>query len=151
MKLIPGEKLIESVDGLISAKRQIKPHSIDLTVREVYHLKSKGSLDFGGSEYTSSEMEKIEPVKRDPKDEYGWWDLKAGTYLITLNETIEEIDGIGLISSHPRLLKAGASHPTLVTMEWKHDYILPLIVGENGIDLKENARVSKILVLEHKN
>ncbi|MCK5345185.1 MAG: hypothetical protein KAR20_17370 [Candidatus Heimdallarchaeota archaeon] len=157
MKLIHGKELTEFVDGMIYDKKQVKSHSIDLTVKAVYELEGQGSLDLGGSEYKEPKRNKIEPVKKYQDDKYGWWDLKPGTYLITLNETIAldktmdamgKIEGIGLISPHPRLLKSGAVHPTLMTMKWEPDYILPLTVGENGISLKENARISKILVFK---
>jgi len=149
MELVKGSELVNLCKNVVYAGKQTKPHSIDLTVKKVYQIESKGSLDFGGSEYKASEAAKIKPVKKNPEDEYGWWDLKHGSYLITLNETIEEIEGVGFISPHPRLLKAGAFHPTLITLEWKSDYVLVLNVPANGLSLKENSRVSKLLVLKH--
>ncbi len=125
---------------------QVKENSIDLTVSEVYALEGKGALDFGGSEYTEPRRGRLQPVK-EGDDEYGWWDLKPGTYLITLNEVVSGLKGVGFLSPHPRLLKAGATHPTLFTMEWKKDYILPIEVSMQGLKIKENARVSKLMVL----
>lgn len=149
MELVKGSELVSICENMTYAEKQTKPHSLDLTVKGVYEIKSKSSLDFSGSEYMASEVSKIKPEKKDLGDEYGWWNLKEGTYLITLNEKVDEIGGIGFISPHPKLLKAGASHPTLVTLEWKDDYILVLHVPENGLGLKENSRVSKLLVLRH--
>jgi hypothetical protein len=146
--LISGGDLTRVVKGLVHDKRQVKEHSMDLTVREVYALDGSGYLDFGGSEYKEPIRRKVEPLRRKDGDEYCWWDLEAGTYLVTLNETVDRVDGVGFISPHPRLLKAGCTHPTLFTLEWKKDYVLPLTIGENGLELKENAIISKLMVLK---
>jgi len=147
MKPISGEKTSELVEGIVCKEKQMKELTFDLTVREVHGLKGSGSLDFGGSEYAESEKEKLEPVREKEEDEHGWWMLDEGTYLIKFNETVKPIDGLGLISPHPRLLKTGATHPTLFVHEWERDYVLPIQVSRQGLDLKENARVSKLIVL----
>lgn len=149
MELVNGSELVNLCKNTVYAEKQTKPHSIDLTIKKAYQIENEGSLDFGGSEYKASEVKEIKPVKKNPEDEYGWLHLKEGTYLITLNETIDDIGGVGFISPHPRLLKSGASHPTLITLEWKSDYILVLNVPANGLRIKENSRVSKLLVLKH--
>ena len=66
MKLIHGKELTEFVDGMIYDKKQVKSHSIDLTVKAVYELEGQGSLDLGGSEYKEPKRNKIEPVKKYP-------------------------------------------------------------------------------------
>ncbi len=143
--IVSGRELVKFVENLIYEKRQVKGYEIDLTLRDIYEMEDKGSLDFGGSEYMASERSRIEPVKRS-EEGYGWWYLKPKTYLITLNETVKK-GFIYFISPHPRLLRAGATHPTLVTMDWNPDYVLPLDVSEMGLNLKENARVSKLFAL----
>jgi deoxycytidine triphosphate deaminase len=147
-ELTQGRDILPLVKNLIHGEKQVKEYSLDLTVREVFKLEGPGSIDFGGSEYAEPKKVKVNPVKQKPDDKYEWWHLEAGTYLVTLNETIEKVDGIGFLSPHPRLMKAGCTHTTLFTLEWRRDYILPLTVGENGLKLKENARISKLLVLK---
>jgi len=144
--IVSGKELVKFVENLIYEKKQVKSYEIDLTLRDIYEIEDKGSLDFGGSEYRASEKNRIEPVKKS-EEKYGWWYLKPKTYLITLNETVKP-GFIYFISPHPRLLKAGATHPTLMTMDWKSDYVLPLDVSEMGLNLKENARVSKLFALK---
>lgn len=146
MKLISGEDLADSVENIISSEKQVHRYSVDLTVKEVYRLTGGGQLDFGGSEHVEPKREKLAP-SRKKGEEHGWWDLGGGRYLITFNETVAPIDGLGLLSPHPRLLKSGSTHTTLVVHEWKGDYVLPLDVGGTGLKLKQNSRVSKLLVL----
>jgi len=143
--IVSGKELVKFVENLIYEKKQVRGYEIDLTLRDIYEIEGKGSLDFGGSEYRASGKNRIEPVK-EPGERYGWWYLKPKTYLITLNETVKK-GFIYFISPHHRLLRAGATHPTLVTMDWNPDYVLPLHVGEMGLNLKENARVSKLFAL----
>jgi len=84
---------------------------------------------------------------KEGEDEHGWWSLSSGIYLIELNEKVDPIEGLGLMSPHPNLLKAGCTHSTLFVHEWKGEYILPINVGSKGLDIKENAKVSKLMVL----
>jgi len=146
MKPISGEEASRLVEGMVHKEKQVREMTVDLTVKEVRSVRGSGALDFGGSEYREAKTEKLKPAKKEG-DEYGWWSLKEGIYLIKFNETVKPIDGLGLISPHPRLLKAGATHPTLFLHEWESEYVLPLQVGRQGLELKENARVSKLVVL----
>lgn len=147
-KLLSGGDIGKLVAGLISEEHQVREHSIDLTVRQVYAVKGCGSLDFGGSEYSEADIEELSAVKKEMGDDHGWWNLSEGTYLITFNETVEGIEGVGFLSPHPRLLKAGCTHQTLFTLEWASDYVMPLRVCKGGLKLKENARISKLMVIK---
>jgi len=147
MELISGEEASGFVDGIVYKEKQIRELTVDLTVKEVHSVKCSGALDFGGSEYREAETERLEPAKKEC-EEYGWWKLDEGVYLIRFNETVKPIEGLGLLSPHPRLLKAGAAHPTLFLHEWESGYVLPLQVGWQGLELKENSRVSKLIVLK---
>ncbi|MFH1403275.1 MAG: dCTP deaminase [Candidatus Altiarchaeota archaeon] len=146
-ELMKGGDVASTVKKLVSLENQVKEYSIDLTVNEVYALAGPGKIDFSGREYEEPRRVKLEP-KKSPEDEYGWWELRPGKYLVTLNEVVEKVDGIGFISPHPRLLKVGCTHATLFTLEWGSEYVIPLTVGGNGLELKENSRISKLLVLK---
>lgn len=146
MKPISGEEASGLVDGMVYKEKQVRELTVDLTVKEVRSVGGSGALDFGGSEYREAETEKLKPAKKEG-EEYGWWKLDEGVYLIRFNETVKPIEGLGLLSPHPRLLKAGATHPTLFLHEWESGYVLPLQVSRQGLELKENARVSKLIVL----
>jgi len=148
MKPITGEDVSKLTEGLLSDKHQVKDLTVDLTVKEIYRPLSSGQLDFGGSEYKEPDLEKVDTYRLDEDADYGWWNLEEGTYLVKFNETVEELEGLGLLSPHPRLLKTGATHPSLVVHEWEDDYVLPLNVGGWGLDIKENARISKLMIFE---
>ncbi len=76
---------------------------------------------------------------RDPDDDYQWWELSAGTYLIEYNESLTDE---ALLQPRPELVERGGSHPTLRVTELPR---VPLSVGGAGLRLKANARVSSLL------
>ena len=149
MSFADKEHVAERTTDLLHLDTQGFPFGVDLTVAEVHRLVGRGSLDFGGSEFAEAPTEKIEPVKRDADDDYGWWALEQGTYLVRYNEGIDlEDDEVALIQPHPRLMRAGAHHPSFPAFGTEDDLVTVLSVGRGGCDLKENCRVSRLLVLE---
>ena len=110
----------------------------DLTVDELYEVADAGRVDFGGGELEDAELSPVGTEKRDPDDDYGWWNLDAGTYVVEHNESVE---GDRVVEVMPRsgLLRRGAYHPTVHVSELGP---LPLTVGGDGLCIKENARVS---------
>ncbi len=144
--LVAGSELVSLVHGFISAKKQQGAFSIDLTVRGISRVKSGGSLDFGGSEYKEASVETLDPVKETPDEPYGWWNLSPGKYLIRYNETLAHREKtLIMILPHERLLAAGGSHPPLVVQNLDEGICVTLEVGQEGLAIKENARVSKAL------
>jgi hypothetical protein len=146
--LMKGAEIVYLGEGLISAKKQQSGFSLDLTVNSVSLINSGGSLDFGGSEYQEAAASILEPVKKTSDEPYGWWNLDEGDYLIRYNESIK-IAGKGLIMivPHERLLAAGASHAPAIVESLYQDISMPIHVGPAGLKIKENARVSKAVVL----
>lgn len=114
----------------------------DLTVAEVYEVTDPGRVDFGGGELDPAGLEPHTREKRDPEDDYGWWHLDAGGYLIEFNESIETADVQFTLQTHEELLARGASHPTLQVTELPR---VPLSVAGAGLSVKENARVSTLV------
>ncbi len=146
--VFPGEEIVSHAQGLISAKKQQGPGWIDLTVKSVSRLLVGGSLDFGGSEYEAGTVEALTPEKKSPEEPYGWWNLDAGTYLLRFNERLSPAEGrIVLILPHERLLAAGCSHGTAVLTQVDESVTVPVHVGPEGISIKENARVSKAMMV----
>ena len=101
-------------------------------------------LDFGGGELTEAETSKLESMKRSPDDDYGWWHLGAGTYLVEYNESLSGGDPVYL---QPRtaLVERGATHPTMSVSDLPR---IPLSVPPAELQLKENARVSTLQPLD---
>ena len=147
-RLIDGAHIVSLAEGLISAKKQQGPFALDLTARHVSRVESGGALDFGGSEFREASATALDPEKKLPDEPYGWWNLGPGTYLIAFNETVKSAGrGLVLVFPHSRLLAAGAWHASAVVDTLDRDFRMPLHVGHAGLAIKQNARVSRAIVL----
>ncbi len=146
MTIHSKDQVAAKLEGLLHLDTQGFSLGIDLSVAEVHRLTGGGKLDFGGSEFEAAKSDALSPEKADPEDDYGWWHLNAGTYLIRYNErlTLEEGE-LALVTPHPRLLQAGASHGAFSAVGETGLETL-LNVAESGCSLKENARVSRVVV-----
>jgi deoxycytidine triphosphate deaminase len=147
MKILSGEEIVGYLSKLIYRDTQVQKSWVDLTAKEIYFMESWGSLDFGGSELKIGSKKKHPTVKRKEEDKYGWWDLMAGQYLLEFNEVLSLPDGtIGVLQPRPELLANGVSHPTLLVTSGEDLPLIPLLVGNVGARIKENARVSRLYV-----
>lgn len=133
-------ELTDHIDGIVHEPTQVSDDHIALTVTEVYEITAPGRIDFGGGELEPAALTPYERTWRHSDDDYQWWELDAGTYLIEYNEAFEAPDPV-LIQPRDELLARGAFHPTYRTRSCRR---LPLTVGGAGLNLKENARVSTI-------
>ncbi|TKX81455.1 dCTP deaminase [Halorubrum sp. SD626R] len=133
------------IDGLVHEPTQTEGSGVDLTVAEVYEMTGAGRVDFGGGELEAAATEPHEREMRDPDDEYGWWSLDPGTYLVEYNESISGSDLRFTVQTRDALLERGAFHPTLRVAELPR---VPLSVGGAGIRIKENARISTVVDID---
>ena len=132
--------LVDAVDGLVHEPTQVRDDGgIDLTVTEISEVEVPGRVDFGGGELEPPDLEPHPRVWRDDADDYQWWSLEAGTYLLEYNESLS---GRALLQPRIEVLERGGSHPTLRVDDLP---AVPLTVGGEGLRLKENARVSTLL------
>jgi hypothetical protein len=132
-------QLSEVVDGIVHEPTQVHADgTIDLTVTEIYEVKRPGRVDFGGGELVEATLEPHPRVWRDDEDEYEWWHLHAGTYLVEYNESLS---GPARLEPRRTVVERGGSHPTLRVETLPR---VPLTVGGAGLRLKENARVSTL-------
>ena len=140
LQLTSMTDLLDDVNGIVHEPTQQRADGgVDLTVTEVYRINAPGRIDFGGGELESAEVTPHPRVWRDPDDDYQWWELSAGTYLIEYNESLTDD---ALLQPRPELVERGGSHPTLRVTELPR---VPLSVGGAGLRLKANARVSSLL------
>jgi hypothetical protein len=150
MNWLDGENVFnEYLSDVLHGDTQIESDSVSLTAASVNNLESAGDLDFGGSELKLGDRTAIAPEKRNTEDDYGWWELSGGTYLLELNENITYSNPFeAVIQPHDHLTWNGASHPTLWLTQDDADMrlLLPLSVPDSGINIKENARVSRLRV-----
>ncbi|WP_324665548.1 dCTP deaminase/dUTPase family protein [Haloarcula sediminis] len=137
-------ELSDYVTDVVHEPTQTEGDGFDLTVAEVFEVVGPGRIDFGGGELEPATTVAHDAEKRDPDDDYEWWELGAGQYLLAFNESLT---GEATVTVQPRteLLERGATHPTLCVAELPR---VPLSVGGAGLKLKENARVSTIVAAD---
>jgi hypothetical protein len=133
--------ITDHLTDIVHEPSQQTDAGFDLTAAEVYEVVGPGRVDFGGGELEPAETVPHSSAKRNPDDDYEWWTLSAGQYLVEYNESLT---GEATVTLQPRteLLERGASHPTLHVASLPR---VPLSVGGAGIKLKENARVSTVV------
>jgi hypothetical protein len=131
--------LTDVVDGIVHEPTQVREDAVALTVNEIYEIHGPGRVDFGGGELTDADLVPHSRTWRDQGDDYQWWHLEAGTYLL---EYSESLTGPAVLQARGEILERGGSHPTLHVTELPR---VPLTVGGAGLRLKENARVSTLL------
>lgn len=135
--------LTEFVDDIVHEPTQTDGRGLDLTVAGISRVAEPGRVDFGGGELTAAELEAVETERRNLDDDYGWWNLESGRYLIEYNESLTvPSDERLVLQTRDELLARGAFHPTLHVESLDR---VPLVVGGAGLRLKENARVSTLL------
>ena len=135
---------MEGVRDVVHAETQRTDEGFDLTVSEVYVVEEPGRVDFGGGELEEASLAAVETEKRNEDDDYGWWNLDAGTYVVEHNEALGVEEAV-TVRTRTALLERGAYHPTVRVTELPR---LPLTVGGDGLCLKENARISTVLTHE---
>lgn len=138
--------LEDHVENLIYGPTQVHEHGVDLTVGAVYEVTAPGRLDFGGDELEDATLEPVETVQREPDDEYGWWSLAGGQYVLQHNEFLTDLETTALLQPRNEFLARGGSHPTVQVRS--HLPLLPISVPEAGLEVKENARVSTLVALD---
>lgn len=144
-----ADALAQQLDGLVHLDTQRAPNGLDLTVDAVFRTTSHGQLDFGGGEFQAAPRERIEPVLDDPEDDYGWWTLEEGAYVLQYNESLTLAqEQQAVVTPLERTLRAGAHHGTVVLDEGRAPIETLLVVSRMGCRLKENCRVSRLVVSE---
>jgi deoxycytidine triphosphate deaminase len=134
------------VDGIVHEPTQTEGRGLDLTVADVQEVTEPGRVDFGGGELEPAATTPHPSSLRDPENDYEWWHLDAGQYLLSYNESVAAPEDVGLVvQTRSELLARGGFHPTVTVQELDR---LPLSVGGAGLRLKENARVSTVLRAE---
>ncbi|MWV39336.1 dCTP deaminase [Natrialba sp. INN-245] len=135
--------LVESVDNLVYEPTQVHEHGIDLTVSAVYEVASPGRIDFGGDELEDADLEPMPTEPRNPDDEFGWWNLEGGQYVVQHNEFLTDLEESLQLQPRNELLARGGSHPSMLVAS--HLPLIPLSIADGGLRIKENARISTLV------
>jgi len=133
------------LEGIVHEPSQTEGRGFDLTVAEVYEITGPGRVDFGGGELEAAEIEAHDSEKRHDDDDYEWWHLDEGQYLVDYNESLTSEEMSFVVQTRDELLARGAFHPTLHVTELPK---VPLSVGGAGLRIKENARISTLVGAE---
>jgi hypothetical protein len=136
-----GAELTEYVEGIVHEETQVTERGLDLTLAAVHDIEEPGRVDFGGDELDAATTTPRATEKRNAEDDYGWWRLAEGQYLIEFNERVNADEPLRL-QTRAAVRERGAFHPALFVREVGG---VPLSVPTGGIHLKENARISTLL------
>lgn len=133
--------LADRVEGIVYEETQVHDRGLDLTVAAVAVIEDPGRIDFGGGELDTASLDRVPTELRTPGDDYEWWYLTEGQYVIEYNEALTGEEPVWL---QPRneLLERGGAHPTVRVERLGQ---MPLSVSRGGVRIKENARVSTLL------
>ena len=143
--MVSPDDVAAQLDGLVHLDTQRAATGIDLTVDAVYRTTGHGQLDFGGSEVAEAPREKITPTLDAPEDDYGWWTLEEGTYVVEYNESLRLDDGQrALLRPLERTLLAGAHHPAFCLTDSRDPLHALFLVTRMGCRLKENCRLTRL-------
>ncbi len=146
--ILEGKQIVEALTNLVYEKKQTRAKSVDLTIKSLSRVATTGAVDFGGSEYAPGEKVALVPVKMDPSDEYGWWHLSAGDFLVEYNEELSLPAGhLGIVQPHERLIECGATHGVRFITEPGERLLTLIHVCQADVRIKENARISNLIVL----
>ena len=146
MERVDGSDIGGMVEDMVYREKQVMEKSFILTIDRIERIDGRAELDFGGGEYIGSDSKNLEPVKRSEDDDYGWFELEKGFYVIHFNERLELEEGVmGILQPWERLEMSQASHGSRAVTGILDELKVVLKVGEEGIAFKENARVSELI------
>jgi len=144
-QLIKEKKLIQ---GCINLDKQLNPNGFDLTVGKIFEFDTAGSLDFSNSERVVPAGKELMPLKANPQDKYGWWQLSKGSYKVRTNEAVNLPNNLAALAfARTSVLRMGALTQNGV---WdagfmgKGEFILT-VENPQGIKIKENARIIQLV------
>jgi len=145
--MLTADALAQQLDGLVHLDTQRAPDGIDLTVDSIARTTGHGQLDFGGSEHVAAPHESLTPVLDDPDDDYAWWTLEQGAYVVRYNESLTLTEEQrARVMPLDRTLQAGAHHGAFAVDEGRDPLSTLLVVTRMGCRIKENARLSRLTV-----
>lgn len=136
------------IQDYIHLETQLTPQGFDLTIDEIHEYKGSGKLDFSNDEREIPDSEPIEPEKKDPEDDYGWWRLEKGTYKVVMNEKVDIPNNLtGYAFPRSSLLRMGV---TIENAVWDSGFtgtgsFKISVDNPEGVEIKENARVNQLV------
>ena len=130
------------IEAYLSLDEQLQPNGFDLTLREIGHLTSAGSMGSGPDRRQLSTTENLEFGPN------GWLQLTPGPYVVTFNEVVNlPLDLMSLGRTRSSLLRSGVSIHTAVGDAGYRGRFQSLLVVHNqhGYELQRNARLMQLV------
>lgn len=147
MEPLTGNQAVARVRGILNPKYQVHAYWVDLTVRSISGVLPVGKLDYGGGEYTPAGRVTLTAKRLRSEDNYLWWELKRGCYVIEFNETLALAENeFALLEPDPRTLRTGAWHVPVYLRGQVAPMDMLFDVQALRLLVKENARVSRLRV-----
>ena len=128
------------ISDYIDLDIQLQVNGFDLTVKDFFHWRDYGKIDFDNKK---REIASITPIKLSNLNPY-YWDLKQGAYLFQVNETVNLPKNICALSAQrSSLMRNGViSHVGLWDCGYNGQGFSSLnVINPDGIIIYENARV----------
>lgn len=150
MFLLQSEELLEHTRNTIHEPTQQHKFNLDLTVSEIHLFDEAGAMDFGGSEFDAAKTNSLPPQKKNPDDDYGWWDLEEGMYKVLFNEELTNLqDTLVVLAPHDHLRRSGVLGETILfASDDNLDRLsMNISVPHMGCKIKENARLASLYIL----
>jgi hypothetical protein len=149
MELLTGKQAASRVTGILNSKYQVHAYWVDLTIRGISGVDPTGKLDFGGGEYAPAGQMRIAPRQLRPEDNYQWWQLERGCYIIEFNESLALAENeIALLEPDPRTIRTGATHVSVFLRGHVAQLETLFDVQALRLSVKQNARVSRLRVFQ---
>lgn len=147
MELLSGKEAARRITGLINERFQVHGVAVELTAKQLFAMGTNGAIEFGGGEYAPAARAPVAAFRKHSEDRYQWWELARGAYTAAYNEQIRLAeDEVGFLEPHERLLRVGVSHPTIFLRGPHESLEIVLMVGTPKVRVKQNARISRLLV-----
>ncbi len=144
--MTPEELFDNWLEKTVYRDKQVDAAGVHLTVGEIHSAHTRGRLDFGGSELKPCGTHPVELTERTPGDQYAWWRLEEGTYVVRFNETLKEGAPPSLLVGSRRLLACGCAVAATVCTGGEMRSVLT--VPGCGVHIKQNARIALLRPLE---
>ncbi|GAB4350745.1 MAG: hypothetical protein Kow0099_34450 [Candidatus Abyssubacteria bacterium] len=151
MDVLTGEQVARLLKNMIDDRIQVHAESVDLTVKSISRIATTGTIGFSGTEFSPGEKVALEPKKVHTDDTLGWWLLATGEFLVEYNEELTlPPHHLAIVQARNRLIGTGVTHTTRFITEAEQPLASIIHVCQADIRIKENARISEIIVLQHK-
>lgn len=143
--VLTGKEILSQgiVTDLIDPTLQEQSCGVDLTVKKIELFMSSGIIDFDNSQRAKPRLAEVTMIDDGA-------DLRPGSYLITMNETVKvPLNMMGLARPRSTMLRCGAMMETSV---WDPGYegksqCMMVVFNQHGIRICKNARVMQIVFL----